>query len=150
MRFTNPLLVALFTAFVLVTSFNPNSSEWLRVEASEYSNTALLSWMPPTENEDGSALTDLAGYNIYMGTVSKEYTEVIPVGIGLTSYMIENLEYDTTYYFAMTALNEAGLESEKSNEVFKHIKSGTIIVDPQPEPVVPARPKAPAVSGVVN
>ena len=29
--------------------------------------SATLSWMPPTENADGSALTDLAGYRIYYG-----------------------------------------------------------------------------------
>ena len=28
-----------------------------------------LSWTPPTQNTDGSALTDLAGYKLYYGTV---------------------------------------------------------------------------------
>ena len=145
MRFTNPLLVALFTAFVLVTSFNPNSSEWLRVEASEYSNTALLSWTPPTQNEDGSTLTDLAGYNIYIGFSSRQYEPELTIRIdaGLSSYMVENLEYGRTYYFTMTALNSADLESEFSNEVWKEIKQQPI-VQPEPEPVVPTRPKAPA------
>jgi len=30
--------------------------------------TALLSWTAPTENSDGSPLTDLAGYKIHYGS----------------------------------------------------------------------------------
>src|SRR5690606_39089874 len=32
------------------------------------SGSVTLSWTPPSENEDGSALTNLAGYRIYYGT----------------------------------------------------------------------------------
>ncbi len=38
--------------------------------------TATLSWTPPTQNTDGSPLTDLAGYRVYWGTSSGNYPEL--------------------------------------------------------------------------
>jgi hypothetical protein len=62
-----------------------------------------VSWIPPTLNEDGSPLTDLAGYRIYYGTVSGEYTETIAIDSpGVTSYLIENLA-PGRYYLVMTS-----------------------------------------------
>src|SRR5690606_32266329 len=40
---------------------------------------AELSWEAPTENEDGSPLTDLAGYKIYWGTQPDEYTNSVTI-----------------------------------------------------------------------
>ena len=138
--------ILLFAVFLIVASYTPNN-QWLQLHAAEYSNTALLSWTPPTENEDGSVLTDLAGYNIYIGFAPRQYEPELTIRIdaGLSSFMVENLEYGKTYYFTMTALNSAGLESEFSNEVWKEIKQQPIVQpEPEPEPVVPTRPKAPA------
>lgn len=39
--------------------------------------TALFSWMPPTQNTDGSSLTDLAGYKIWYGTSPGNYSDTI-------------------------------------------------------------------------
>ncbi len=76
---------------------------------------ATLSWQPPTQNTDGSALTDLAGYNIYYGTTPGTYTKTIPLNtVGLTTYVVENLSNTTTYYFVITAVNSAGVESQYS------------------------------------
>ena len=36
-----------------------------------------LSWSAPTENEDGSALVDLAGFRIYWGTAPDEYPDSV-------------------------------------------------------------------------
>lgn len=137
----------LLGAFLIITSWTP-SGQWLNVQAGEYSNSALLSWTPPTENIDGSVLTDLTGYNIYIGFAPRQYEPemTITIGPGLTSYLVENLEYGKRYYFTMTALNSSGLESEYSNEVWKEIKM-PVIEDPTPEPPpapAPVRPKAPA------
>jgi hypothetical protein len=35
------------------------------------SKTAIVSWTPPTQRTDGSALTDLAGYRVYYGKSSE-------------------------------------------------------------------------------
>ncbi|MEW6003368.1 MAG: fibronectin type III domain-containing protein [Nitrospirota bacterium] len=84
------------------------------------SNSATLGWEAPTTNADGSLLTDLAGYKIYYGTVSGNYTAVIDVG-NIRQYKVKDLE-PGTYYFAVTAYDTARNESDYSNEVSKTIK----------------------------
>jgi Putative Ig domain len=84
--------------------------------------TVTLTWMPPTENTDGSVLTDLAGYVVYWGTVSGSYPNSVTLSNpGLTSYVVDNLLSGTTYYFATTAYNNDGMESTFSNEASKAI-----------------------------
>ncbi|HEY8518648.1 MAG TPA: putative Ig domain-containing protein [Gammaproteobacteria bacterium] len=79
------------------------------------SGSAVLSWIPPTENTDGSPLTDLAGYKLYWGTSPGEYPNSISIdNPGVTTYVVENLA-PATYYFVATALNSEGAESEPSN-----------------------------------
>lgn len=76
-----------------------------------------LRWNAPTQNADGSPLTDLAGYRIYYGTASGDYTETIRINsAGVTSYMIEHLA-PGRYFLAMTSVNADGLESDYSAEV---------------------------------
>ncbi len=81
--------------------------------------SATIDWTPPTENEDGSALTDLTAYRIYWGTNSGSYPNSVTVNDpGATSYVVENLE-PGTYEFVATAVNSAGLESRISNAIRK-------------------------------
>ena len=76
-----------------------------------------LSWNPPTQNEDGSPLTDLAGYRIYYGTTSGEYDEEIAVdSAGQTSYVIDNLA-PGRYFLVMTSVNSRGMESKYTPEL---------------------------------
>jgi hypothetical protein len=85
------------------------------------SGTATLSWMPPTENTDGSALTDLAGYKVYYGRSPDSLTQVANIAnAGLTTYVIENLS-PATWYFSMTSYNSTGIESSRSTAVSKTI-----------------------------
>jgi hypothetical protein len=81
---------------------------------------ATLSWQAPTKNVDGSALTNLAGYKIYYGTSSKNYTQTVSVsGASTTTWTIPLAA--GTYYFAMTAVDSSGAESAKTNEVTKTV-----------------------------
>ena len=74
-----------------------------------------MSWNPPTENTDGSALTDLAGYRIRYGRHPAELTELQSIpNPGLSSAVVENLS-SGTWYFAVSAYNTSGVESEYSN-----------------------------------
>ena len=76
------------------------------------SNTAFsasLVWDPNAES-------DLAGYRIYTGVRSREYSSMVNVG-NTTQYPLTNLTQGTTYYFALTAYNSAGLESDFSQEI---------------------------------
>ena len=84
------------------------------------SGTATLYWTAPTKNSDGSALTDLAGYKVYYGTASGSYSQSIDVG-KVTTYEVTNLPNGFTYYFVVTAYNQAGVESGPSNERKKAI-----------------------------
>ena len=80
-----------------------------------------LSWTAPTQNEDGSALTDLAAYKFYYGTSPGNYSDQVRVdNPGITTYVIENLA-PATYYVVATAVNDAGVESQYSNEAVKQV-----------------------------
>jgi Putative Ig domain len=85
--------------------------------ATSKSNTVTLSWQAPTENSDGSTLSDLTGYKVHYGSASKSYSDTIQVAnAGLTTYVVQNLAAGT-YYFAVTAYNATGKESSLSGEV---------------------------------
>ena len=76
--------------------------------------SATLSWQPPVERTDGSPLDDLSGYRIYFGSTPEGLGQTVTLdNPGLTSYVVENLSQGT-WYFAMTAFDAAGLESELS------------------------------------
>jgi hypothetical protein len=75
-----------------------------------------VSWVAPTENVDGSPLTQLAGYRLYVGQISGLYTETIPLSDpSATTYALD-LE-SGSYYLAMTAIDASGNESAYSNEI---------------------------------
>ncbi|MEJ1961495.1 MAG: putative Ig domain-containing protein [Gammaproteobacteria bacterium] len=80
-------------------------------------HAVTLSWQPPTQNTDGSTLTNLSGYRIVYGSQPGSYTKSIDVAnAGLMSYLVENLSAGR-YYFAMIALSSEGSESDVSAEV---------------------------------
>jgi len=82
--------------------------------------TATLTWNTPTLNNDGSALTDLAGFKIHYGTASVTYTSTIDVaGPSVTAYTVQGLQAGSTYYFMVTAYITSGVESIPSVEVSK-------------------------------
>lgn len=65
---------------------------------------------------DPSSDTSTSGYNIYYGGYSKTYTNRIDAG-NSTSIIVSNLLRGVKYYFAATAYNFLGLESDLSNEI---------------------------------
>ena len=65
---------------------------------------------------DGSPDSSIAGYRLYEGVVSRTYTNVIDVG-NATTATVSNLIAGVTYYFAVTAYDTNGLESDYSDEV---------------------------------
>jgi hypothetical protein len=75
-----------------------------------------LSWAVPTEYEDGTVFTDLAGYRIRYGVSPGNYANLVEVSPGTTSHNVYSLN-TATYYFSITAFNYAGVESTLSNEV---------------------------------
>ncbi|MDH3751768.1 MAG: putative Ig domain-containing protein, partial [Gammaproteobacteria bacterium] len=81
--------------------------------------SVTLNWTPPTENEDGTPLVDLAGYKFYWGTTPGVYTnsETVP-SPGISSYVIGNL-VPGTYEFVATSYDTSGVESVYSNPATK-------------------------------
>ena len=81
------------------------------------SGNATLDWTPPTENSDGSVLTNLAGYTVYYGTSPGSLTQSVKVtNPGLATYTMTNLPAGT-WYFAVTSYSSTGVESARSGVV---------------------------------
>lgn len=80
--------------------------------------TAQLSWDAPDSNSDGTPLTDFVRYRVYIGQttpVSRDSGSWITVE-DITSYTFSELT-PGVYYFAVSAVNIQGAESDLSNEV---------------------------------
>jgi hypothetical protein len=76
-----------------------------------------LDWQPPTENSDGSALTNLAGYTVYYGTSPDNLSKSVKVSNpGLTAYSVTGLT-SGTWYFAVTSYSSDGVESTRTSTV---------------------------------
>lgn len=83
--------------------------------------TADVTWSAPTTNTDGSALTDLAGYQIYYGTSPGALTQSINVpNATAVDYVVQGLTQGT-WYFAVAAYTNTGLQSNFSTVVSKTI-----------------------------
>ena len=81
------------------------------------SANVTFGWQAPTENSNGTPITNLAGYKIHYGTASQQYTQVVEVSNpSLSRYVMDSLP-SGTYYFAITAYNAQGIESALSGEV---------------------------------
>lgn len=84
--------------------------------------TATLSWNASTD-------PNLAGYVIYYGGASQDYTNTIVVG-NVTNVSITGLTAGATYYFAATTYDSAGDESAFSNEATYTVPGGASLVPP--------------------
>jgi Tfp pilus assembly protein PilW len=93
--------------------------------------SVTLAWDPNTEN-------DLAGYNFYFGDKPGTYTNRTTVG-NVTTNRVSGLA-PGSYYFAVTAYNDAGAESDYSAEVTYNVATN------QPVPIPATASKATAIS----
>ena len=83
--------------------------------------SATVTWTAPTQNTDGSALTNLAGFNIYYGTSASNLNQSVQIANpGLTTYALGNLA-PGAWYFAVNAYTTAGAESALSSIASKTI-----------------------------
>lgn len=77
--------------------------------------------MPPTQNTDGSTLTNLAGFQVLYGQSADNLDHTVMLtNAGLSSYMVENLS-SGTWYFTVVAVNSSGVSSPLSNVASKTI-----------------------------
>jgi len=116
--------VGLYTGITIVASDGRSSTALPAFELAvtqTASGMVTLSWLPPTQNDDGSSLKDLAGYRIYVGQDPAALTRVIVLNnAGLTRYVVDNLS-PSIWHFAMTSFNRKGQESSRSTTVSKQV-----------------------------
>ncbi len=76
--------------------------------------SATLSWTPPTQNSDGSTLTNLAGFQVRYGRTAGDLNQTVSLdNPSINRYVVENLSTGT-WYFAVVAVNSAGVASSLS------------------------------------
>ncbi|HLD89562.1 MAG TPA: hypothetical protein VI911_00840 [Patescibacteria group bacterium] len=102
----------------------------LSISNTSYAADLTFAWAPNTE-------TNLKGYKIYYGSATRSYTMGIDVGLpatkdGRVTYTVVGVPDGVTLYFAATAYDTDGFESDYSKEVVV----ATAQVDPVIEPPV--------------
>jgi hypothetical protein len=76
--------------------------------------SVTLSWTPPTQNEDGTTLTDLAGYEVQYGRDQGALDQSVQVtNSSVNTFVVDNLS-PGTWYFAVRSLNRQGVASQAS------------------------------------
>jgi hypothetical protein len=79
--------------------------------------TVTLDWTAPTENTDGTVLSNLGGYRVRYGTTAGNLTQSVELAnAGLTSYVVSNLS-SGTWFFGVSAYSTTGVESSLSGVV---------------------------------
>ncbi|MEJ2691642.1 MAG: fibronectin type III domain-containing protein [Candidatus Thiodiazotropha sp.] len=86
-------------------------------------NSVLLSWVAPTTRVDDSFLpvSELDGYRIYYGTTAADLNVLVDLNDdSITEYTVDTLPAGN-YYFAVTAYDTEGTESNLSNLINKDV-----------------------------
>jgi hypothetical protein len=81
--------------------------------------SVTLEWDPDTD-------PDAVGYNLYYGGASQTYTNMVAVG-DATNTTISNLLPGVQYFFAATAIDIVGLESDFSNEMSCQVPAELVV-----------------------
>jgi Putative Ig domain len=91
----------------------------IAVTSATTNGSATLHWSPPTTNTNGSAITDLAGFNIVYGTSSGSLNQTLKIaGATATSGTVSGLT-SGTWYFAVVSYDTEGNTSALSSVVSK-------------------------------
>lgn len=81
-----------------------------------------LTWTPPTQNTDGSALTNLVGYTIVYGSSPTALSQTITLTTpSVSTYTVDNLA-PGTWYFSLEAVNAESVHSARTSPVNKVIQ----------------------------
>ena len=94
---------------------------WFLMFGNVHAFTVKLRWDPSTQ-------PNLAGYKVYFGTTSRNYSHTIDLG-QVNSYQVGNLQDGVKYYFAVTAYDIDGNESKFSNEVSNAVVSPRAVME---------------------
>ncbi len=94
----------------------PRNLCWLLAAGTILTRIAALATPQVTLAWDPSPSPSIGGYRLYYGVSSRDYTNLVDVG-ELTTATVSNLVVSATYFFAVTAYDIAGLESDYSSEI---------------------------------
>jgi hypothetical protein len=97
------------TAVAWDAAGNQTRSTGVTVTVSNAAAEVTLAWDANTES-------NLSGYKVYVGDASGVYTRTIDVA-NITSFTVTRLQRGHVYYFAVTAYDQNGHESDFSSEV---------------------------------
>jgi hypothetical protein len=110
--------VGSYTGIIISVSDGTQSASLpaFSITVNQVSNgSATLTWTAPTQNTDGTVLTDLAGYKVYWGTSASNLNQTVTVAnASLTTYVVGNLS-SGTWYFGVAAYASDGMQSAMSN-----------------------------------
>jgi len=85
---------------------------------------------------DANSEPDLAGYILFYGTASGQYTQQVTINardgdgaiIAAPQHTVTGLDDDTTYFFAIKATNAAGNQSDFSDELAYTVRPGQVVI----------------------
>jgi hypothetical protein len=115
---------------------------WTQRDFAQSPSAVTLAWNP-------SLASGIAGYNLYTGVASQTYTNMVSLG-NVTNSVLSGLVTGTTYFFSVTAVDAAGLESQFSNEISYSVPTNIVSSSSNGPPVLPPPNSPPVVSGVAN
>jgi hypothetical protein len=136
LRIRTVSIISLYTVLVIfvsgccISGCKSNNGGDAKLSPDPTTTSATLAWDTPTQYSDGTNLvvTDIKEYRVYFGTVSQVYNSFYSVSdpnssAPPTSVALKNINFQTpgTYFFAVTAVDKNGNESDFSNEVIRQI-----------------------------
>lgn len=112
-----------------LTGINVNMTPTLACTGPAGTDTVVLSWTTPTKNEDGTALTDLAGFTLYRGdttTLTPLPGDLAPT---LTTISLPSQPAGALFY-AIDAWANRGVPVTKVRSVLSNVVSRTVVTGP--------------------
>ncbi len=93
-----------------------------------HAGTAMLTWVAPTQNTDGSAIVGAIHYRVYKGTQGQVIKPQIASGLTALTYTVTGINGGTAC-FNVTAV-VAGIVSAPSNEACKTFVPNAPVIAP--------------------
>jgi hypothetical protein len=106
-------------ANIIITASDGTSSTSLAafsitIASGTTNGTAELQWTAPTQNTDGTTLSNLAGFRVSYGRSQTAMDQTVVISNpSVSTHTVENLT-SGTWYFAVSAFTSSGAESDRS------------------------------------
>ncbi len=88
------------------------------------SEAMTFSWIAPVAREDETpiAMSEIAGYRVYFGTETGNYTQSIEINDAyIDAITLDELDTAGTYYIVITTVDTDGRESTYSTEIVLNV-----------------------------